>query len=166
VTVGLAAGLAGQGAARAFAGAVAPALPWVMATALVGSALDLGKRVPRLPLLARIMRAGRRAGEKLTPGLRSALLGAVTPLLPCGFLYGALLAAVASGTVLGGAAIMAAFALGTLPALAAVQMHARLLAGHPRALATARRVVPLLAAAALVWRTVHAGGGDGPPHCH
>lgn len=47
-------------------------------------------------------------------------LGLVLGLLPCGFLYAALLAAAATGSVLAGALAMAAFALGTVPALAAI----------------------------------------------
>jgi uncharacterized protein len=44
----------------------------------------------------------------------------VLGLLPCGFLYAALLAAAASGGAIAGALAMAAFALGTIPALAVV----------------------------------------------
>jgi sulfite exporter TauE/SafE len=47
-------------------------------------------------------------------------LGLVLGLLPCGFLYSALLAAAATGSALAGGLAMAAFALGTVPALAAV----------------------------------------------
>jgi sulfite exporter TauE/SafE len=47
-------------------------------------------------------------------------LGLVLGLLPCGFLYAALLAAAASGGAVAGALAMAAFALGTIPALAVV----------------------------------------------
>ncbi len=48
------------------------------------------------------------------------LIGALTFFLPCGFTQSMQLAAVASGNFLTGAAIMGAFALGTLPALLAV----------------------------------------------
>ncbi len=47
-------------------------------------------------------------------------LGLVLGLLPCGFLYGALLAAAATGGALSGGLAMGAFALGTIPALIAV----------------------------------------------
>jgi sulfite exporter TauE/SafE len=47
-------------------------------------------------------------------------LGLVLGLLPCGFLYSALFAAAATGGALAGGLAMAAFALGTVPALAAV----------------------------------------------
>jgi len=47
-------------------------------------------------------------------------LGLVLGLLPCGFLYAALLAAAATGTAVAGAIAMTGFALGTAPALACV----------------------------------------------
>ncbi|MBV8392555.1 MAG: sulfite exporter TauE/SafE family protein [Alphaproteobacteria bacterium] len=53
-------------------------------------------------------------------GLAGYRLGLVLGLLPCGFLYSALLAAAATGGALAGGLAMAAFALGTVPALAAV----------------------------------------------
>jgi hypothetical protein len=60
---------------------------------------------------------------KLLP-IRSAwqalALGAVWGWLPCGMVYGATIFAVATGTVGGGALVMATFGLGTLPALLAV----------------------------------------------
>ncbi len=53
-----------------------------------------------------------------TPGvLRGVLLGVMLSALPCGMIYGALAAAGASGSALAGAISMAAFALGTVPAL-------------------------------------------------
>lgn len=48
------------------------------------------------------------------------LLGLVLGLLPCGFLYAALSAAGATANVFVGAGVMAAFALGTAPALASI----------------------------------------------
>lgn len=54
------------------------------------------------------------------PVLGGYRLGLVLGLLPCGFLYGAVIAAAASGGVLAGGLVMAAFALGTVPGLAAV----------------------------------------------
>lgn len=65
-------------------------------------------------------RLGRLAG-RLGPGLGAGWLrGVLLGLLPCGFLYGALTAAAAAGSPLRGALAMAAFAAGTVPALAAV----------------------------------------------
>jgi hypothetical protein len=49
----------------------------------------------------------------------------VLGLLPCGFLYAAVVAAAASGSPLVGAAGMAAFGVGTIPALLAVGLAGR-----------------------------------------
>jgi sulfite exporter TauE/SafE len=53
------------------------------------------------------------------PAARYAL-GLMLGLLPCGLLYGALAAAGGTGSAAGGALAMAAFAVGTIPALVAV----------------------------------------------
>jgi sulfite exporter TauE/SafE len=55
-------------------------------------------------------------------GVRGFALGLLLGFLPCGLLYGALAAASASGSALGGALGMAAFVLGTVPALIGVGM--------------------------------------------
>ncbi|MBY0332804.1 MAG: sulfite exporter TauE/SafE family protein, partial [Acetobacteraceae bacterium] len=61
----------------------------------------------------------RRVGGLLAAprGWRGVLLGLLLSALPCGVLYGALAAAAASGSALAGALAMAAFVLGTVPAL-------------------------------------------------
>lgn len=48
---------------------------------------------------------------------RASLLGALTPFLPCGWLYAFVVAAAGTGSVLGGALLMGTFWLGTVPAL-------------------------------------------------
>jgi sulfite exporter TauE/SafE len=163
--VGALLGALGEGARAALAG-VAPALPWVMAAALVASALGLGKRVPLPAALKRLAQPLMRKSANLAPVLRSAAIGAATPLLPCASLYGLFLAAVAASSALGGAALMAAFATGATPALALVQAHAPIIRQHPRLATALRRTVPLLAAAVLVWRALHAGTAATPPSCH
>ena len=77
--------------------------------------------------------------------------------------------AAGAASVAGGALVMTAFGLGSVPALALVQTlvpgGAARLAAHPRTAAVARRAIPLLAALVLVWRALAAGPGV-PPHCH
>lgn len=51
------------------------------------------------------------------PAVRSAVVGACTALLPCGFLHAFLVAAAGTGSMLRGALVMGAFWLGTLPAV-------------------------------------------------
>jgi uncharacterized protein len=53
-------------------------------------------------------------------GWRGVLLGLLLGLLPCGFLYAALMAAAATGSALAGALAMIGFGLGTAPALIAI----------------------------------------------
>jgi len=157
-------GTFGRGIARTFSSTGAgAALPWVMVGGLVLMAFEVGKRAPRLPGLARISRALFGIGEKITPLSGAALRGAATAFLPCGLLYGAFVMAVGAGSALGGALTMAAFGAGGVPALALVQAQSRRLANHPRAQQAARCLIPLLAAAAIVWRTLATHTGHA---CH
>ncbi len=68
-------------------------------------------------------------------GGRGFLLGLVLGFLPCGFLYAALLAAAATGDPVAGGFAMAAFGLGTVPALVAVGIVGASLAGRWRRIA-------------------------------
>ncbi|MEM8599611.1 MAG: sulfite exporter TauE/SafE family protein [Bacteroidota bacterium] len=72
------------------------------------------------PLLARV-------GPLYQHGGLAALfaVGLVNGLLPCGFVYAALATATASGTMASGAGFMAAFGLGTLPAMLALSVAGR-----------------------------------------
>jgi sulfite exporter TauE/SafE len=65
---------------------------------------------------------GRVAGPLMRDprGLRGYALGLALGLLPCGLLYGALAAAAGAGSAARGALVMAAFTLGTVPALVGV----------------------------------------------
>ncbi len=58
-------------------------------------------------------------------GGRGVLLGLMLSALPCGMLYGALAGAAAAGSALAGALAMAAFVLGTVPALVGVALVGR-----------------------------------------
>jgi len=53
-------------------------------------------------------------------GIRGYGLGLLLGFIPCGLLYGALAASAAAGSALGGAFVMAGFAVGTMPALLAM----------------------------------------------
>ena len=66
-------------------------------------------------------------------GLRGViLLGALNGLLPCCLVYSALLAAAAGGGVIQGALAMAAFGLGTIPALVIIGLGAGALSARIR----------------------------------
>ncbi len=77
--------------------------------------------------LARLEQLGRRVWQRIEPAtalllpldspLKLVAMGALWGWLPCGMVYSVLLTAMLSGSALSGAAVMAAFGLGTLPML-------------------------------------------------
>lgn len=154
-TLGLAAGAAGAaldlGMLRLGIGRVAPLL---MGALLLGWGLVLWRGAGRAGAAAageartaRIAAILRR-GARWSPTARGLLLGLVTALLPCGWLWLFVATATAAGSPLHGAATMAAFWLGTVPLLALAGGGAeRLLAGlgrwRPRVAAAAVIVVGL-----------------------
>jgi sulfite exporter TauE/SafE len=100
-------------------------------------------------ILNRVERLGNRLWQRIEPLSRKLLpvrsprqaliVGVVWGWIPCGLVYSMLINAVSAGSVLNGAALMLAFALGTLPNLLAMGV----LAGAAARLArseTARRV--------------------------
>ncbi len=163
--VGAALGGLGSGLAHLLSASIQPAVPWLMAAGLVATALDAGRWLKPLPAVASIARALGRWASALSPSFRAALLGAATPFLPCGLLYGVFLAVLAAGSARWGAGLMAAFAVGGTAALAATQVTGlaalKLSPGF-------RRSLLLTAAAVLVWRAAVAAsvGPDVPPACH
>jgi sulfite exporter TauE/SafE len=64
--------------------------------------------------------------------VRVLALGALNGLLPCGLVYSALLVAASTGSLLMGAAGMAVFGLGTLPALLVMGIGAGALSARVR----------------------------------
>lgn len=122
--VGALAGLAGDGlAAVAQGGQRTLSVVLGLALVVLGVALLLGKRLPegggwalRLPVFGAAFRALVR--ERSLPA--SVGLGFLNGLLPCGLVYAALGLAATEGSALGGALTMAAFGLGTAPALVLV----------------------------------------------
>ena len=92
----------------------------------------------------------------VTTPLRAGLLGMLWGWLPCGMVYGALLLALGTGSVPGGMATMAAFALGTMPSLLAVSLAARSARGR-RARPALRRIAGVSIAAVGVYGLVQLG---------
>lgn len=115
----------------AAAGLLGASLDWVgrsagliRVAALVSGVLvmlwGLGVLVPRLPIKSPLQNfLGRRLVRlRRKPAVTQAtLLGAFTPMLPCGWLYAFVVMSAGAGGPWGGAALMAAFWLGTIPAL-------------------------------------------------
>jgi len=103
------------------------------------------------------------------PGARAYLVGVLTGLLPCGWLWAFVVSAAGSGSPARGALIMAVFWLGTVPAMTGV------LALGGTLIATLRQRMPVITAAALVVlgagtlfvRWPNAGSaGIAVPSCH
>lgn len=145
---------------------IRPWVPWLLVIALLATALDLGKRLAPLPGIARALSAFGRVTQRLPVTVRAITIGALTPLLPCGVLYGLFAAAVASSSFVFGAAMLGFFAIGAAPALALAQAQTNWLRRLPGgAEIFVRRVLPLIAAGVVAFRAIAAARG-GPPPCH
>lgn len=94
---------------------------------------------------------------KLTPFYRSLGIGAVTVLLPCGWLYLFVIFAAGTGAVVPAMAVMTAFWLGTLPSLTALVLGA-LQARAANGLGLPK-LVPLLGALVLIIFGTHTATG-------
>ncbi|MBI2795369.1 MAG: sulfite exporter TauE/SafE family protein [Gemmatimonadetes bacterium] len=133
--------LAGVGRAAAIVAGVL-----MVAWGLHAVALARGARVP----LPRVPDGWQKAMGAVLQRVRSrpavaraAVMGLVTTLLPCGWLYAFVVTAGGAGSAAGGAAIMMVFWLGTLPVMLAVGAGAQRLAGP------LRTRLPLVTAAAV-----------------
>lgn len=86
---------------------------------------------------------------------RALVVGSLTALLPCGWLYLFALLAAGTGSAVAGAILMAAFWLGSVPALISLVASTRLL--KP----SFRRAVPLLASILLIMAGAYTAAGRG-----
>jgi hypothetical protein len=71
--------------------------------------------------------------EQRTPAVRASVLGLLTGLLPCGWLYAFVVTAAGTGSAWRGAAFMAVFWLGTVPALVVIATGMRRATGAMQA---------------------------------
>ncbi len=148
------AALGGAAALAAGSLSMVPGLKWLSAGLLLLAAiLLLGLAVPKLKMA---LPGGAKAealwsskvSEWAKPlfrsptGLRGYGLGLALGFIPCGLLYGAIAAAAASGSALGGIMAMLAFSAGTIPSLLAVGLVGHFAASRFRA--TVFRYAPLL----------------------
>lgn len=165
VALGTVAGASLDGFDSGLGGVVRPVLPWVMALGLVMAAFDLGRRLTSLPFLRRMIFVVDRKSAGFSPTARASVMGAMTPLLPCGVLWGMLVAAAAAGSGVGGGLVMGAHVLGSTPALLGAHVSLR---GGVRFAPWLRTTVLLAAALVLVARAVwlHQQANAGPPLCH
>jgi hypothetical protein len=141
---------------RAAAAMILAATGLALMTGREGLGLErVGLRLWRLmaPLSAGLVRLPR--------GLSTLGLGALWGLLPCGLVYTAIALASTAGSAVGGAAVMLAFGLGTLPAMFAVSLAGRTLPGpHGKH----RRLAGILMIGFAIW-TLQAVL-PGPSHDH
>lgn len=129
---------------------------WAGAVALMWIGLSTAGLLPPLSIVDRLLAplAGvlARAARPLPGRHATALAGGLAwGLMPCAMVYGALFTAMLAGSALGGASVMAAFGLGTLPGLIAASAGFGILAraGRPKL-----RVAAGLAIATLGFLTV------------
>jgi sulfite exporter TauE/SafE len=179
VALGAAAGAVGRAVGSASVGpAMTIAVAVVASVVLVLSSLQLAGRLPRGLGSSRagawLARPLRRLAEAEGRALhvRRLLFGLANGLIPCGVVYAGLALAAVAGGALAGATVMAAFGLGTLPALVALVLGARRLGtwGRRPWLRQAAAGIALLVGLLSVWtRTpLHAAEtpADEVPACH
>ncbi len=156
----------GGGAAALFAGSPTRWLPWAFAVLFLLVAFGLEKRIPAPAFLSRLLLRWR---LKAAGGGGAALLGVLTPFLPCGPLYLALGVALLAGSFANGAMLMGAFAIGTIPLLFVAQTQFHRIPLSPRNLQRLRRGLAFASAMLLLWRGWAGGSGletGGCPLCH
>lgn len=153
VLLGALAGLLGASLdlAGSMAGVQRSAAALSSATLVVFGSVTLlrvvGVRLPRMPVpgaLLRYSEAGHRVAMGLPATSRALMIGLLTTLLPCGWLYAFVLVAAGSGSVVLGPVIMAVFWVGTVPLLVAVG------AGIRAATGPLARHAPVVAAVMLI----------------
>ncbi|MFO0963634.1 MAG: sulfite exporter TauE/SafE family protein [Phycisphaerales bacterium] len=146
--------LVGVQRVAAVAAGVAVALVGVGVLASAG-----GFQTARMPLpewMKRALGAVHRAAAAMSPPRRAIVVGLATPLLPCGWLWAFAAVAAGTGSVAGGALVMAAFWAGTVPILALVGAGIASLGGDRR------RALAALAGVAMIGVGVYTAGVRAP----
>ena len=124
---------------------------WGMRTLLETAGVRVARIEPPAALRGAVVR-GVAAVAAQPPVTRALVIGLLTGLLPCGWLYAFIVTAAGTGDPLRGAGLMAVFWLGTLPVMAGLGVAVQTLAGGfrrwvPAVCAVAMIVVGLLAVA-------------------
>lgn len=139
-------------------------LPWLLVVFFVAVALRFDRRLPRSAWLGRLYL---QVAQRLRSGSRlraAAVLGAATPLLPCGPLYFLVTLAALSGSALRGTEVLLAFGLGTVPLLWLAQLNFAWLRARlgPVGLGRVQAALALVVALVLTWRLRGTLGLGGP----
>ncbi len=91
-----------------------------------GVRAGIARSAPWMPFVQKL----HRRAMNYPPAGRAFLIGLMTTLLPCGWLYAFAVTAAGTGSALNGSIVMTVFWAGTLPAMAAVGAGARRLLGQ------------------------------------
>ncbi len=163
-TLGAVAGALGAVPLGFFGNAGLRFLPWVLVAYFLFVALRLGHRLPRLALLSRVqlrLQGWLRGRSRLHV---AGIMGAATPLLPCGPLYFLVALSALSGSALRGLEFMLAFGLGTVPLLWVVQANFGWLRSRlsPVGIARTQTALAVVAAVVISWRLRGTLGFPGP----
>lgn len=144
--IGSAVDLAGEAAGIGRAAAIGAGV-MMIGFGVVALMRQCGVRVRRMPtprVLQGIVAKGHRLVMNKPPVLRSLVIGLLTTLLPCGWLYAFAITAAGTGRAEMGALAMAAFWLGTLPVMVTLGM------GLSRVSGALKRRMPLATSLALI----------------
>jgi sulfite exporter TauE/SafE len=158
------AGLVGQGPLALLGDSALRYAPWALVVFFVAVAMRWDRHLPRSGWLMHLklkVQAKLHGRSRVTT---AAVLGATTPLLPCGPLYLVVAVAALSGSALRGVEFMLAFGLGTLPLLWVVQANFGWLRTKLTPVWMARLQITLAVAAAVMitWRLRGTLGWTGP----
>ncbi|HVU32622.1 MAG TPA: sulfite exporter TauE/SafE family protein, partial [Opitutaceae bacterium] len=168
--------LAGYAALGAVGGAIGSAplgwlshsvvrwLPWVLVLFFVALALRWERFLPKFAVVGRLMWRLQAWSSGRSRILAAAVVGAGTPLLPCGPLYFIVSLALLTGSALRGLEFMLAFGLGTVPLLWVAQTQFQWLRQKlsPLWLNRTRIALALVTAGMLAWRLRATVGLPGP----
>lgn len=139
---------------------------FVLAAGLIVLATVGERGAIKIPGLNQLLQRAMSRSRGWSANRRAALLGAFTPLLPCGLLWAALAGAAVAGSPFDGGQVMLGFAAGSLPLLLIAQTQATMLAHRlgPNAMRWVQRTAMLTAAGMLIWRGVVALQGESCCH--
>ncbi len=163
-------GAAGGTISGVFDASVTRVLPWAFAVVFLLIGFGVEKLIP-VPVAFSSLFARLRLGSRGGP-MTAAAIGLATPFLPCGPLYMIFGVALFSGSFLGGAGLMAAFAVGTVTVFALFQSQVLRLQARfsPRVMGWIRQSLALVAAVLLAMRAAAdlslGGSGGSCPMCH
>ncbi len=129
-------------------------LPWFLVLVLLAVGLGLKPKLPRPWFVQKFYVRTKLLASRRPLWQRGAVLGLLTPLLPCGPLYLMFAACLLTGSAVKGLEFSLAFALGTVPLLWLAQGSWKLLGARlsPARLRVCQRTLALVSAVVLVWR--------------